>query len=105
MESSKGKSRSESHILQVPQLDGPSSASSGSSATPPPGAGLMSGGGGIQPRITLAGTSEEINSELDDSDSEGEASEEEESGNTKRDIVFCTYDKVCVFSQTFLLNA
>lgn len=79
-------------IEHIPQLDGPSSTSSASSSTPPPGAGLA---GSIVPRgSTDAGASEEINSDLDDSDSDGEAAEEAETGGPEQDIVFCTYDKV-----------
>lgn len=48
--------------------------------------------GSSQPRVP--GASEEINSDLDDSESEGEGAEETETGGPDQDIVFCTYDKV-----------
>ncbi|KAF8585437.1 transcription factor IIA, alpha/beta subunit [Ramaria rubella] len=87
----KGKARQEG-IAYIPQLDGPSSTSSASSSTPPPGAGLT-GSTTAPPRPDI-GASEEINSDLDDSDSDGEAAEEAETGGPEQDIVFCTYDKV-----------
>jgi len=88
----KGKARQEG-IARIPQLDGPSSTSSASSSTPPPGAGLA-GSVVVPTRQTDLGASEEINSDLDDSDSDGEAAEEAETGGPEQDIVFCTYDKV-----------
>lgn len=54
--------------------------------------------GSSQPRTT--GASEEINSDLDDSESEGEGAEETETGGPEQDIVFCTYDKVRTFRST-----
>lgn len=89
----KGKSR-EHDVPLIPQLDGPSSTTSSvSSSTPPPGAGLT-GTSGNQQRGNQNGPSEEINSDLDDSDSEGEGGEEADTGGPEQDIVFCTYDKV-----------
>lgn len=76
----------------IPQLDGPSSTSSASSSTPPPGAGLTVSTPAS--KLSTGGASEEINSDLDDSDSDGEATEEAETGGPEQDIVFCTYDKV-----------
>lgn len=80
-------------MSRIPQFDGAASTSSNSSNTPPPGAGLP---GSSQPRAT--GASEEINSDLDDSESEGEGAEETETGGPDQDIVFCTYDKVRISS-------
>ena len=88
----KGKARQEG-IARIPQLDGPSSTSSASSSTPPPGAGLA-GSVTVPTAPADLGASEEINSDLDDSDSDGEAAEEAETGGPEQDIVFCTYDKV-----------
>ncbi|KIJ55105.1 hypothetical protein M422DRAFT_23756 [Sphaerobolus stellatus SS14] len=85
-----GNTRQQHDVPQIPQLDGPSSTSSASSATPPPGAGIANTSGGGQ----RAGGEEEINSDLDDSDSEGEGAEDVDSGAPGQDIVFCTYDKV-----------
>lgn len=87
----KGKAPQEG-VARVPQLDGPSSTSSASSSTPPPGAGLA---GSVSARMMPSDlASEEINSDLDDSDSDGEAAEETDTGGPEQDIVFCTYDKV-----------
>ncbi|KAF8515906.1 transcription factor IIA, alpha/beta subunit [Gautieria morchelliformis] len=88
----KGKARQEA-LARIPQLDGPSSTSSASSSTPPPGAGLA-GSVTVPKELAEGGASEEINSDLDDSDSDGEAAEEAETGGPEQDIVFCTYDKV-----------
>lgn len=84
---------------QIPQADGPTSSDSESPSPPPsqsyaprtthpslPEPVQASGGG--QP-----GDSEAINSDLDDSDTEGE-DDGEDSGQGDTDIVFCTYDKV-----------
>jgi transcription initiation factor TFIIA large subunit len=100
---SKGKARQEG-VVRIPQLDGPSSipqldgassTSSASSSTPPPGAGLTGSAAAVKPQSGAGVTaSEEINSDLDDSDSDGEAAEEAETGGPEQDIVFCTYDKV-----------
>ncbi|KAI6134740.1 transcription factor IIA alpha beta subunit [Pisolithus croceorrhizus] len=83
---------------KIPQADGPSSSESGSPSPPPnqsyaprpshPSLPQPSQTSGTQP-----GDSEAINSDLDDSDTEGEE-DAEEGGQGDTDIVFCTYDKV-----------
>lgn len=81
---------------KIPQADGPSSSSE--SPSPPPSQSYAprpshpslpqpSQPSGTQP------DSEAINSDLDDSDTEGEE-DAEEGGQADSDIVFCTYDKV-----------
>ena len=84
---------------RLPQVDGPSSSSSGSPSPPPSLAprsthpSLMSSNPQSSP--SKQGETEEINSDLDDSDSDAE--EEDQEGVTgETDIVFCTYDKVFI---------
>ncbi|KAL4078191.1 transcription factor IIA, alpha/beta subunit [Scleroderma yunnanense] len=91
------QSRPSSAPQKIPQADGPSSSDS-ESPSPPPSQSYA-------PRPThpslpqpsqISGTqadSEAINSDLDDSDTEGEE-DAEEGGQGDTDIVFCTYDKV-----------
>jgi transcription initiation factor TFIIA large subunit len=77
---------------RIPQVDGPSSSSSDSSSPPPsqPASQTQASPatGAAQPDDPEA-----INSDLDDSDTEGEEEAEEGAGG-ENDIVFCTYDKV-----------
>ncbi|KAI6037591.1 transcription factor IIA alpha beta subunit [Pisolithus marmoratus] len=92
------QSRPPSSPQKIPQADGPSSSESGSPSPPPnqsyaprpshPSLPQPSQTSGTQP-----GDSEAINSDLDDSDTEGEE-DAEEGGQGDTDIVFCTYDKV-----------
>lgn len=85
---------------RIPQVDGPSESSEDEDSPPP--------SQGFAPRTShpslpqpVASTSsapqphdsEAINSDLDDSDTEGEE-EAEEGATGETDIVFCTYDKV-----------
>ncbi|KAG1715760.1 hypothetical protein ID866_1384 [Astraeus odoratus] len=90
--------RPQSSPQKIPQADGPSSSDSESPSPPPsqpyaprpshPSLPQPSQGSGSQP-----GDPEAINSDLDDSDTEGEE-DAEEGGQGDTDIVFCTYDKV-----------
>jgi transcription initiation factor TFIIA large subunit len=84
---------------RIPQVDGPSSSSSDSSSPPPsqPASQTQASPatGAAQPDDPEA-----INSDLDDSDTEGEEEAEEGAGG-ENDIVFCTYDKV-TFSHMIL---
>lgn len=84
---------------RIPQVDGPSSSGSDSSSPPPSQsfAPRASHPSLPQPPQTSSRQapldSEEINSDLDDSDTDAE--EEEQEGTLgETDIVFCTYDKV-----------
>ncbi|KAH8993329.1 transcription factor IIA alpha/beta subunit [Lactarius hatsudake] len=80
---------------RIPQVDGPSSSSSDSSSPSPQQYAPHSSHPSLpQPSQGSAGgvDDEAINSDLDDSDSEGE--EDPEEGPGVSDIVFCTYDKV-----------
>ncbi|KAG5646259.1 hypothetical protein DXG03_004086, partial [Asterophora parasitica] len=88
---------------RIPQVDGPSESSGDEDDSPPPSQGAFAPRTAHpslpQPRAStsasapLAHDSEAINSDLDDSDTEGEEDAEEGvAGET--DIVFCTYDKV-----------
>lgn len=80
---------------RIPQVDGPSSSSSDSSSPPPQQYAPHSSHPSLpQPSQGSAGGADDeaINSDLDDSDSEGE--EDPEDGPGVSDIVFCTYDKV-----------
>jgi transcription initiation factor TFIIA large subunit len=56
------------------------------------------------PRAKTPVDSEAINSDLDDSDTEGEE-ETDEGGAGESDIVFCTYDKVCLNRATHKIPA
>jgi len=71
----------------MPQIDGPAStASSSDPESPEPDA---------SPAKSQQATGEEINSDLDDSDSADENGDDPAvSGPADQDIVFCTYDKV-----------
>ena len=89
---------------RIPQLDGPSSASSSSSSrssqSPPPP--LHTNPSLVPPIPSTSGVAvgdEEIGSDLDDDDSEGEDDEAAAGigaadGGASGDIVYCTYDKV-----------
>jgi transcription initiation factor TFIIA large subunit len=73
--------------LRIPQLDGPASTGSSSDPDSPNSSG--------SPGKSQQATGEEINSDLDDSDSDnGEGEDIVGSGHAEQDIVFCTYDKV-----------
>jgi transcription initiation factor TFIIA large subunit len=91
-------------LQRIPQVDGPSSSSTASdSPSPPPSQSFaphpshpslpqpsQASGSSTQPD-----DSEAINSDLDDSDT-GDEEDADEGGAGESDIVFCTYDKVCV---------
>lgn len=80
---------------RIPQVDGPSSSSSDSSSPPPQQYAPHSSHPSLpQPTQSSAASADDeaINSDLDDSDSEGE--EDPDEGPGVSDIVFCTYDKV-----------
>lgn len=86
---------------RIPQVDGPSSSSS-DSETPPPSqsyAPRSSHPSLPQPSSSPSkdDDSEAINSDLDDSDSDNDV-EGVPTGAADSDIVFCTYDKVCMQS-------
>jgi len=89
------QSQSQSQPARIPQVDGPSSSSSDSSSPPPQQYAPHSSHPSL-PQPTQSSTAsaddEAINSDLDDSDSEGE--EDPDDGPGVSDIVFCTYDKV-----------
>ncbi|KAI6021617.1 transcription factor IIA alpha beta subunit [Pisolithus microcarpus] len=92
------QSRPPSNPQKIPQADGPSSSESGSPSPPPnqsyaPRPSHPSLPQPAQTSGTQPGDSEAINSDLDDSDTEGEE-DAEEGGQGDTDIVFCTYDKV-----------
>lgn len=74
---------------RIPQVDGPSSSSS-ESPSPGPTNGSRTANQHTTPQ---AGDTEEINSDLDDSDTDGE-DDDQEGIVGEGDIVFCTYDKV-----------
>ncbi|KAH6914412.1 transcription factor IIA, alpha/beta subunit [Coprinopsis sp. MPI-PUGE-AT-0042] len=85
---------------RIPQVDGPSESSDDEgSQSPPPAFAPRTNHPSLpqpvaaQPRQRTPGDSEAINSDLDDSDTEGEE-EADEGGANEPDIVFCTYDKV-----------
>ncbi|GBE80483.1 transcription factor IIA, alpha/beta subunit [Sparassis crispa] len=80
---------------RIPQVDGPSSSSSDSSTPPPSQAPRSSHPSLPQPsqNMNVAQVDDEaINSDLDDSDSDGD--DDREDAAAVPDIVFCTYDKV-----------
>jgi transcription initiation factor TFIIA large subunit len=86
---------SQSQPTRIPQVDGPSSSSSDSSSPPPQQYAPHSSHPSLpQPSqgSAVSADDEAINSDLDDSDSEGE--EDPDEGPGVSDIVFCTYDKV-----------
>jgi transcription initiation factor TFIIA large subunit len=89
------QAQSQPQPTRIPQVDGPSSSSSDSSSPSPQQYAPHSSHPSL-PQPTQSSTAsagdEAINSDLDDSDSEGE--EETEEGPGVSDIVFCTYDKV-----------
>ena len=85
---------------RIPQVDGASESDSDSASPPPSNSygpprslhpSLPQPGGGAASGTQHA--SEEINSDLDDSDSDAEE-EDQEGALGETDIVFCTYDKV-----------
>lgn len=86
---------------RIPQVDGPSGSSDDDSPSPPHSAfaprtshpSLPQPVAPAPPPPTTSLDSEAINSDLDDSDTEGEE-DAEEGGAGESDIVFCTYDKV-----------
>jgi len=72
---------------RIPQVDGPASTASSSEGDSPSASG--------SPAKSQQATGEEINSDLDDSDSENDNGDDVAgSGHPDQDIVFCTYDKV-----------
>lgn len=93
-----GVSNGQSSQNRLPQVDGPSSSASDSSSPPasyaPPRTLHPSLPQPKQNQGTVA-DSEEINSDLDDSDSDAEE-EDQEGSLGETDIVFCTYDKVSI---------
>jgi len=82
---------------RIPQTDGPSSSDSEEESPPPSQAYAPRTSHPSLPQPSQASTqpddAEAINSDLDDSDTEGEE-EAEEGTQGETDIVFCTYDKV-----------
>ncbi|KAG9309227.1 transcription factor IIA alpha beta subunit [Chiua virens] len=82
---------------QIPQVDGPSSDSESPSPPPSQSYAPRTSHPSLPQPSQLSSTSqagdEAINSDLDDSDTEGEE-DAEEGGQGDTDIVFCTYDKV-----------
>src|SRR5216684_6778933 len=89
------QSQSQNQPARIPQVDGPSSSSSDSSSPPPQQYAPHSSHPSLPqptPSSTVSADDEAINSDLDDSDSEGE--EDPDEGPGVSDIVFCTYDKV-----------
>lgn len=91
------QSRPSSSPQKIPQADGPSSSYSESPSPPPSQSYAPRPSHPSLPQPSqMSGTqvdSEAINSELDDSDTEGDE-DAEEGGQGDTDIVFCTYDKV-----------
>lgn len=88
------------HAPRIPQVDGPSESSEEESPSPPPSGAFAPRASHpslpqpTPPQPPPANESEEaINSDLDDSDTEGE-DEADEVASHDTDIVFCTYDKV-----------
>ncbi|KAF9050055.1 transcription factor IIA, alpha/beta subunit-domain-containing protein [Panaeolus papilionaceus] len=84
---------------RIPQVDGPSESSDEDSPSPPPSgqfAPRASHPSLPQPPVAQRPSvhdSEAINSDLDDSDTEGD-NDSDEGAAGESDIVFCTYDKV-----------
>jgi transcription initiation factor TFIIA large subunit len=84
---------------RIPQVDGPSESSGEEESPSPPPSGAFAPRASHpslpQPIVPKQSTNdpEAINSDLDDSDTEGE-DETEEVASHDTDIVFCTYDKV-----------
>ena len=88
------QSQSQPQATRIPQVDGPSSSSSDSSSPPPQQYAPHPSHPSLPQPTQSSATSaddEAINSDLDDSDSEGE--EDPDEGPGVSDIVFCTYDK------------
>jgi len=88
------------HPQRIPQVDGPSESSGDEDSPSPPPSGAFaprtSHPSIPQPAPASQSTvhdSEAINSDLDDSDTEGE-DDTDEVATQDTDIVFCTYDKV-----------
>jgi len=84
---------------RIPQVDGPSESSGEEESPSPPPSGTFVPRAShpslpqpVAPKQSVI-DSEAINSDLDDSDTEGE-DETEEVASHDTDIVFCTYDKV-----------
>ncbi|KAG8214268.1 transcription factor IIA alpha beta subunit [Butyriboletus roseoflavus] len=91
---------------QIPQVDGPSISDSESPSPPPsqsyaPHPSHPSLPQPMQISSTSQAGDEAINSDLDDSDTEGEE-DAEEGGQGDTDIVFCTYDKVYSHAEPYL---
>lgn len=91
---------------RIPQVDGPSESSDDEGSSPPASQGQTYAPRASHPSLPQPSTSssvqsgppadsEAINSDLDDSDTEGEEDAEEGTAG-ETDIVFCTYDKVSV---------
>ena len=81
---------------RIPQVDGPSSSGSESPSPSPPQYAPRSSHPSLPQPVQQSPSKpddEAINSDLDDSDSEGE-DDPDEGGPGETDIVFCTYDKV-----------
>lgn len=83
---------------RIPQVDGPSSSGSESPSPPPTTQYAPRASHPSLPQPSASSPSrptdsEEINSDLDDSDTEAEE-EDQEGPLGETDIVFCTYDKV-----------
>ncbi|KAF8647106.1 hypothetical protein AX16_006939 [Volvariella volvacea WC 439] len=87
---------------KIPQVDGPSESEDDDGSSPPPmnhppprtsHPSLPQPTGAAPKPSAPPDDSEAINSDLDDSDTEGEE-DAEEGGAGETDIVFCTYDKV-----------
>lgn len=92
---------------RIPQVDGPSESSGEEDSSPPPSqafAPRTSHPSLPQPVASTSSAqqndSEAINSDLDDSDTEGEEDAEDGAAG-ETDIVFCTYDKVDCFCTTY----
>ena len=91
------QTRPPSSPQKIPQADGPSSSYSESPSPPPSQSYAPRPSHPSLPQPSqMSGSqadSEAINSDLDDSDTEGDE-DAEEGGQGDTDIVFCTYDKV-----------
>ncbi|KAF9527329.1 transcription factor IIA, alpha/beta subunit-domain-containing protein [Crepidotus variabilis] len=85
---------------RIPQVDGPSESSGDEDTPSPPASGAFAPRTShpslpqpAAPAASSSNDSEAINSDLDDSDTEGE-DDTDEAATQDTDIVFCTYDKV-----------
>jgi transcription initiation factor TFIIA large subunit len=90
----------------IPQVDGPSTSDSDSPSPPPSQSYAPRPSHPSLPQPSQISSApqagdEVINSDLDDSDTEGEE-DAEEGGQGDTDIVFCTYDKVCSHAILYL---